>query len=119
MHYTRFDLKRKHKIHPHSKIFFHLLALLPAIKRLNQTPNRKEKLKRGKNCMKLIRAEEVRRMLGAYSKSHFEKIIRSPDFPKSVKPYPGARLLLWFDDEIAEYLEKLRKDRESGRDEQN
>jgi predicted DNA-binding transcriptional regulator AlpA len=69
--------------------------------------------------MKLIRAEEVRRMLGDYSKSHFEKIIRSPDFPKSVKPYPGARLLLWFDDEIAEYLEKLRKDRESGSDEQN
>ena len=66
--------------------------------------------------MKLIRAEEVREIFGGYNSDHFEKIIKHPDFPKPVKPYPGARALMWFDDEIAAYLEKLRNNRETASD---
>ena len=62
--------------------------------------------------MKLLRTEEVRKIFGGYCKSHFDEIMRHPDFPKPVKPYPGARALMWIDDEIEAYIEKLRKDRD-------
>ena len=66
--------------------------------------------------MKLLRSEEVREIFGGYSSDHFERITKHPDFPKPVKPYPGARALMWFDDEIIAYLEKLRADRETTSD---
>jgi predicted DNA-binding transcriptional regulator AlpA len=62
--------------------------------------------------MKLLRSDEVRQLLGSYSPAHFEKIVKHPDFPKPVKAYPGARALMWFDDEINAYLDKLRQGRE-------
>jgi predicted DNA-binding transcriptional regulator AlpA len=62
--------------------------------------------------MRMLRSSEVREIFGGYSSVQLEHIMKQPDFPKPVRAYEGARFLLWFEDEIKEYLEKLRSRRE-------
>jgi predicted DNA-binding transcriptional regulator AlpA len=66
--------------------------------------------------MKLIKSKEARILLGGYSSSQFERLQKTPDFPKPVKIYPEARLLMWIEDEIREYIAKRCADREQTSD---
>lgn len=68
--------------------------------------------------MKMLRSKAVREILGGCSVDHLDSLRQQPDFPKPVRPYPGAHSLMFFEDEILAYLEKLRKDRDEKNDEQ-
>jgi predicted DNA-binding transcriptional regulator AlpA len=66
--------------------------------------------------MKMLRPKAVCEILGGCSIDHLNSLRSQPDFPKPVHPYPGAHSLMFFEDEIFAYLEKLRKARDGSND---
>jgi predicted DNA-binding transcriptional regulator AlpA len=48
----------------------------------------------------VMREDEARKALGGFGSTQFWALINDGKLPQPFKPYPGARINLWFRDEI-------------------